>query len=154
MRRSSSTRPCSIRPWASWALPWTTTSPSVSPPQLRDVLDEVAAQHRRVVPLRILEGRRDDVLRHVVELVRELAGHLRPGRGKALVGHAPEEQGVGLERLVELELLALRPAVDLERPAAVLEVLAAARRLHDPVQRNELGYDDPSHLGLPRVVSW
>ena len=52
-------------------------------------------------------------------------------------------------RLVELELVALLAAIDLEAPASVLEVLASTRGLHDTVQRHELGYDDPSHLDPP-----
>ena len=52
-------------------------------------------------------------------------------------------------RLVELELVALLAAIDLEAPASVLVVLASARRLDDAVQRDELGYDDPSHLAPP-----
>ena len=91
--------------------------------QLRDFLHDVALQHRRVVPLGLIQGRGDDVLGHVVELVGELAVPRRPGLGKALVGHAPQQQGLGRERFVELELVALVAAADLEAPASVLEVL-------------------------------
>ena len=115
--------------------------------QLLDRLDSVTFQHRRVGPLRVVQGRGDDVLRHGVELVRELALARRPGLGESLVRLAAEQQRGGVHRLVELELVAFA-AVDLERPAAVLEVLRAAGVFHDSVERNELGNDDLGHVVL------
>ena len=87
-------------------------------------VDEVSAEDVRVRPLRILEGRRDDVLGHAVELVGELAVPLRPRCGEPLVGDTAEQERLGVERLLELELPALLALSDLERPTAVLEVLA------------------------------
>src|SRR5215210_7091185 len=49
--------------------------------QLRDLVDDVALDHLRVVPLRVRDRRGDDVLRHRVELVRELAFAVRPRPG-------------------------------------------------------------------------
>src|SRR6266705_1842249 len=40
-------------------------------PELRDLLHHVTIEDRRVVPLRLPQRSRDDVLRHAVELVRE-----------------------------------------------------------------------------------
>ena len=64
------------------------------------------------------------------------------------------QQRLGVQGLVELELLALWSAVELEEPACVLEVLESAWGLHDPVERDVLGCDDSSRLGtsLPRRV--
>src|SRR6266540_4542828 len=72
----------------------------------------------------------------------------RPGLGKALIGDPPQQQGRRVKGLVELELVALVTAGDLERPPSVPEVLGSARILHYAVQRDELGYDDPPHLYL------
>jgi hypothetical protein len=119
--------------------------------QLRDLLREVAFQHCRVVPLRLLQGRGDHVLGHGVELVGELALSGGPGLGKALVRDAAQQQRLGRERFVELELVALVSAVDLEGPTSVLEALGSARVFHDTVERHELRYDDPSHL-VPLLV--
>src|SRR4051812_13347301 len=119
--------------------------------QLRDSGREVALEHRRVGPLGAVHRRRHDVLRHAVELVGELAATRRPRVGEALVGPPPEQQRLRLERLVELEAVALLAAGDLERPAAVLEALRAARVLHDAVERHELGHHDLSH-GLSSLV--
>jgi hypothetical protein len=51
-----------------------------------------------------------------------------------LIGHPPQQQSFGVAGLVELELVALLPAIDLEGPTCVLKVLAAARGLHDTVE--------------------
>src|SRR6266516_4060303 len=102
--RSSSTRSCSTSVCTSRPLPWTTMSPSFSRFSFATSCD-VAPQHGRVVPLGFLEGRGDDVLGHGVELVSELAVPRRPGGSEALVGHPPQQQGLGREGLVELELV-------------------------------------------------
>ena len=104
--------------------------------QLADLFGDVASEHGRVVPFGLFQSRRDDVLGHAVHLLREadFVGDRRPGPGKALVRHAPQQLGVGLAGLVELELVALLSPADLEAPAAVLEALGAARVLHDAVQ--------------------
>src|SRR5215213_316250 len=112
--------------------------------QIAHLLRRVAAvEDRRVVPLRLLERRRDDELRHRVELVCELALALRPGAGEALIGSQPYQQGVGPPRLVQLELIPVVSAVELEGPIRVLESRLASRRLHDAVERYELRHHDP-----------
>ena len=50
-------------------------------------------------------------------------------------------------RLVELELVAVLAAVELEAPALVLEVLAPGR-LHHAVEGAEFCYDDLAHRVL------
>src|ERR687889_971710 len=102
-----------------------------------------AVEDRRVVPLRVLERRRDDELRHRVELVGELALALRPGAGEALIGASADQQGVRLSGLVQLELVAVVTPVELERPTGVLEPGLASRRLHHAVERYELRDNDP-----------
>src|SRR5207253_10937563 len=94
-------------------------------------------------------GLSDDLLWHGVELVRKLAVPGWPGCSEALIGHALQQQGLGRRGLVELEFVALISAVELEAPACVLETLASARGRDDPVQRNELGYHDLSHVSPP-----
>src|SRR5438309_3276385 len=49
---------------------------------------------------------------------------------EAFVGHPPEQERIGGEGLVELELVTLA-AVELERPASVPVVLGSARVLDD-----------------------
>src|SRR5688500_6338499 len=102
-----------------------------------------AVEDRRVVPLGVLERRRDDELRHRVELLGELALALRPGAGEALIGSQPYLQGVCLPRLVQLELIPFVSAVELEGPTRVLESRLAPWRLHDAVERYELRHHDP-----------
>jgi hypothetical protein len=81
-----------------------------------------------------------------VELVGELALDVRPDRREAVVGHAAQEERVRRHRLVELELVALRPAREVVDPADASEILGAARRFDDAVDGDVLGYDDSSHL--------
>src|SRR5215470_677141 len=109
-----------------------------------------ARDDRGVGPGRPGERGRDDVLRHRVHLLGELAAgflHRRPGGGEPLVGHAPEQLGIGALQLFALELLALGGRVA-EAPAAVLGALAAARVIDDPVERDELGDDQLAHGAL------
>jgi hypothetical protein len=60
-----------------------------------------------------------------------------------------EEEGVGVEDLVELELVPLRPPVEPERPAPAVEPLGAAGVLHHAVQRHELRDDELPHVVAP-----
>src|SRR5918999_6530666 len=60
-----------------------------------DLCDRVAADHHRVVPLGICEGRGDDVLGHRVDVVAEgVAGASRPDRREAVVGVSAHDQGM------------------------------------------------------------
>src|SRR5207247_8551693 len=102
--------------------------------QLFNLVGDVALENGRVIPRRLGQSRGDDVLWHGVELVRELAVPGWPGCGKALIGHAPEQQGLGRPGFVELDFVALISAAELEAPACVLETLASARGLDDPVK--------------------
>src|SRR5919204_3180102 len=95
-------------------------------PQPRNLLADVAPDHGRVGPLRILQGARDDVLRHLVELVGELALARRPRLGEALIRHAAQEQGLRAHRLLQFEPVALLAARDLKAPASVPVVLGSA----------------------------
>src|SRR3954453_10858414 len=100
----------------------------------------------------VRQCRGDDVLRHRVELVGELAIAVRPGSREALVSTSTEQQGRRAHRLVDLELVALVTAVEVERPRPADEVVVAARRLHDSVERYELGDDDAAHGGLLSAI--
>src|SRR4051794_31979640 len=119
------------------------------------LLDDIAAENRRVRPLGILQRGRDDVLRHRVEVVGELALEIRPARGEPLVGDPPEQLRGGGHRLVDLELIAFRTAGEAVSPADPLERLRAARRLDNTIHRHVLGHDDPSHYRSPLArVQW
>ena len=72
--------------------------------QLRDLVRHVAVQDRRVVPIEIFEGRGHDVLGQAVQPVRPLATPGRPPRGEELVAAPAQQQGLGAQRLVELDL--------------------------------------------------
>src|SRR6478672_9100747 len=113
-------------------------------PELLQPAYDVARDDRRVLPLRIGQPVRDDVLRVVVELVRERTLARRPGRREAFVRHSAEELDVSVHQLVELELVAVVAPVVLEGPASVLVVLRAARILEDAVERDEFGDNDPA----------
>src|SRR6266436_1719114 len=112
------------------------------------LLREITAEDSRVAPFGRGQGRGDDVFGHAVELIREFSLPRRPGGGESLIGLAAEEERLRLEGFVDLELIALVPAIDLERPAGVLELLASSRGLDDSIERDELGCDDLSH-GTP-----
>ena len=118
------------------ALPSNTMSPSGPSLQLRDLLDNVATEDRRVRPCGVVERRGDDVLRHRVELVGELAIALWRRIGEALVGRTAS---VALHGLVDLELSPFLAAVELEAPAPVPEVLGPAGilRRHNPARRTQ-----------------
>src|SRR6266540_669406 len=120
-----------------------------------DLVDDVVPDHGRVVPLGLVQRGRHDVLGHAVHLLAELAGvgHGRPGGGEPLVGHASQEEGVGRQRLVELELGAIVPLLELEGPASVLEGLRSTRVLHHAVQAHELRHDDLAHAAPPCRLS-
>ena len=94
----------------------------VPPCELRDFFDDVAAEHGGVVPLGVLEGGGDDVLRHRVELVRQVALVVRPHGREAVVGDPTEQQRVGGHGFVQLELLSLGTARERVGPAHALEL--------------------------------
>ena len=151
-RWSASTRSCSIASARAARLPCRRRR-RVALLELRHLFDHVTAEHGRVVPPRVLEGRGDDVFRHRVELVGELPLEAWPDGGEAVVGDAAEQQCIRRHRLVQLELLTLRPSRERVCPADPLEVLRTARRLHHAVDGDVLGYDDPSHFFLLLVCS-
>src|SRR5947207_9022470 len=60
--------------------------------ELRHRLDHIAVEHGRVAPRWIAQRRRDDVLRHRVELLGELALPRRPGFGESFVCDPSKQQ--------------------------------------------------------------
>ena len=64
---------------------------------------------------------------------------------EGLIGDPTEELCLGPLQLLELELVPFVAPVEAKGPTGVLEAFGTARVLHDPVQRNEFGYDDPAH---------
>src|SRR5206468_11742939 len=118
---------------------------------LRYLLHDVARQHRRDVPVGILQGRGHDVLGHVVQPVRQFAAPGWPPRGEELVGSPTEQLGLGAQRLVEQDLgrLFATPLTDTTDPATALEALRTGRVLDDSVERDVLADNDLSHSGSP-----
>jgi hypothetical protein len=84
----------------------------------------------------------------VLNLSAKLAFALGSRTGEALVRHAHDQQRLSLQRLLELELVAVVPAVELEAPPPWILELLTARRLRHAVQRHELGNDQLAHRGL------
>src|SRR5438270_4981941 len=114
-----------------------------------DLAGDVAPDHLGVLPRGLVVGQRrgDDVLAHGVHLlgVALLVGPARPCLGEPLVGHPPQQEGVAGDQLVELELVSLVAAVELEGPPAVLGALRPAGVIHHSVQRNELRHHELCH---------
>src|SRR5262249_3138951 len=67
-----------------------------------------------------------------------------PSAGEALVGRPAEQVRIRVQDLVELELVAVLAAIEVERPTLVLELLTS-RGLHYPVYGHEFGDNEPSH---------
>jgi len=65
--------------------------PRVALLELADLLDHVAVDDRRVAPGGIRQREGDDVRRHRVEVVGELALEARPRRRELLVGNAAQQ---------------------------------------------------------------
>jgi hypothetical protein len=87
----------------------------------------------------------DHVLRHLVQPVGELTFRCGPGGLHGLVGDPAEQESLGILRLLELESGSLGTAFEVHDPAPVLERdVRGARRLHDPIERRELGQRDLS----------
>src|SRR6185437_194321 len=119
--------------------------------QLRDLVHHVALQDGRVAPPGLLQGGGHDVLGHVVQPVRPLARPGGPPRGEPLLAAPAQQQGLGAQRLVGLDLGPLFEvlAPELAEPAAELEALLAVRVLDDSVERGVRSDHDLSHAGSP-----
>jgi hypothetical protein len=70
--------------------------------------------------------------------VGEFASLEGQAAAKPLVRDPPEQQRVGVERLVEFELVAFVAAVDLERPAAVLELASPGASITPSSETNSV----------------
>src|SRR5580704_9231299 len=105
---------------------------------LRDLVQHVAAQYRRVVPGWVLEGRGHDVLGQAVQPVSQFAAPVWPPRGKPLVGASAQQEGRGGKRLVERELGKLWAIADQADPATDPEALVTGRVLDDSVEGDVL----------------
>src|SRR5437660_8939054 len=94
-----------------------------------------------------------DVLGQAVQPVRPLATPGWPPRCEPLVAPPTQQQGLGAQRLVELDLGPLFAVLvpDLAEPAAVPEAPLTGRVLDDSVERDVLADHDLSHLGSPLI---
>src|SRR4029450_11347932 len=114
--------------------------------------DGISRQDRGVVPAGSLEGARDDVLRDLVDAPGELlvAGGRGPEGGPDLVGPAAEKQRGGPHQLVLVPPLVLG-VLATERPGVpAVAVLVESGRLHDAVDRQQRGEDQPHTRSVPR----
>jgi hypothetical protein len=108
-------------------------------PQPADFGDGVAPQHGGVGPRRLVigQGGGDHILVDAVHPLAEVVPvHRGPGGGKSLVSDPPEQERLGVEELVVLELVSLCGPVELEGPPGLF---------HHPVDRHEFGHDNPAH---------
>ena len=95
--------------------------------------------HVGVVPLRVLQRRRDDVLRHRVDLVGDgVAGARRPDRREAVVGAPAHQQRVAGQGQIRLDLAEALVAGTAERRPQV-------RPLDDAVEGDVGRVDDLAH---------
>src|SRR5437588_4853209 len=94
-----------------------------------------------------------DVLGQAVQPVRPLATPGCPPRCEPFVAPPAQQQGLGTQRLVELDLGPLFAVLvpNLAEPAAVPEALVTGRVLDDSVERDVLADHDLSHLGPPFI---
>ena len=139
--------------WTSAALPATSRSPSTRFAEARSA----RARRRRGPPWCSARSRRRPRsveettylgmrVHPVGEAHRVLHGG--PCRGEGLVGHTAEQLASAPSSSSSLNRSPSGPRSNRKVHPACREPLGAARVLHDPVQRDELGYNDPSHLCL------
>ena len=147
--RSSSTRPCSHQRAHDPGAGRNDDLPGAFRFQLRDLAQQLAPDDRRVVPVRIDEGRGHDVLGHAVQPVCQLAAPRRPSGGEPLVGPPAHQHGLGAQRLVEREPGELRAVLDQADPTTAREAFVAGRVLEDSVERDVVTDDDRSHSDVP-----
>jgi hypothetical protein len=122
--------------------------------QPRDLGHHVALEHSRVAPAGMFDGRGHDVLGQAVQPVRPLAAPGQPPLGEPLVAPPTQQQGVGAQRFVELDL---GPRVEvlapeLAEPAAHPEALPTVWVLDHSVERDVRADHDLSHSGSPPVA--
>ena len=115
--------------------------------QRGDLLGDVTPEERGVLPRGDVQGLGHHVLLEAVHPVGEpeVLGGGRPEQREDLIRHAPQEDRLGGEDLVDLEpLLVLGRAS--QRPGVLpVPVVLVSRCLDDAVQRHELRHDDASH---------
>src|SRR5919201_5377837 len=122
--------------------------------QPADLLHDITAYALRVLPVELVEGARDDVLRRLVVRLRDrVVALVRPVGGEDLVGPASQKHveltGDGLANG-----LAQGVVQEGHGPASVGEpvpriLLGATGRLHDAVQRDLGDCNDLSHWLSP-----
>ena len=112
-----------------------------------DPLRPIFPQDLGVLPRCLAQAGRDDVLLRRVHALRELGVLVGSGPegGPDQVSSAPQEKGVHLRELTGQKVLELLRLAS-ERPGVLarIAVLLEAGRLHNAVERHELGDDQPS----------
>src|SRR5260370_32058183 len=151
IRRSSSTRSCSISACQSWKLAVTTISPSISCFSLE--ASSITSPFSTVVLFQTGPSRVEDTTYLGMLFNRSANGPFRDGHpgGQELVAPPTQQKGLGAQRLVECHSgrLFATLAANAIKPAAEPETLDAGRVLDDSVERDVLADDDPSHFRTP-----
>src|SRR6185369_2597837 len=117
--------------------------------EVRDGIEQRPAHDYRVIPGWLLERRRDDVLRHAVQPVRERSRPRRPATREPFVGPPAHQERIVALRVVERKPEEVRPVLDRSHPAAALEALVARGILEDAVDGEVVADDDPAHAAPP-----
>jgi hypothetical protein len=147
MRSCSNSRPTRS------ALPETRMSPP-GPCLSLALGGDVSRDHPRVVPRRLGQRVRHDVLRERVDpFAEEDVGRERPERRPDLVGHSAQQESIDLEELLGGVLLHVPTGQGQSPGVPSVAVLLVPRCLDDPIERLELCDQDPSHrAGPPRYI--
>src|SRR5579859_7287088 len=103
----------------------------------------------------MFEGGRHDVLGHAIQPLSPFPAPVQPARGEPLVGPPTQEQGLGAQRLVELNFGPFLEALGtkLAEPAALPESFFTGRVLDDSIKRYVLADHDLSHHSSPFIAS-
>src|ERR1700730_3318912 len=86
----------------------------------------------------MFEGGGDDVLGHAIQPLSPFPAPVQPPRGEPLVGPPTQEQGLGAQRLVQLDLGPLLEVLGskLAEPAPLPEAFFTGRVLDDSIERS------------------
>src|SRR5438874_3538249 len=147
MRRSSSTRSCSISVCQSWKLAATRISPSSSRFSFETL--SITSPLITVVLFQTGASRVEETTYLGKLFERATSGW--PPRGQELVAPPAQQKGLGAPRLVERNFgcLVATLSADKTDPAAAAEALDARRVLDDSVERDVLTDNNPCRCASP-----
>src|SRR5579859_8116467 len=102
----------------------------------------------------MFEGGGDDVLGHAIQPLGPFPASVQPPLGEPRVGPPTQEQGLGAQRLVELDLGPLLEVLGpkLTEPAALPEAFFTGRVLDDSIERYVLADHHLAHHSSPFIL--